>query len=366
VDTGGFLVKNSNDLGQGLSAILRDNESYYLLAYEPTNTARDGKFRKIQVRLRSRPHLRLRTRTGYFAPDDRRAAERGGDEDANARRERELAKALGSLFPLTDVPLRLAADFISLPPQGAQAVIKIHVDLHNVPFAHSGERYRADLEVAGAVYDEAGALVGSVAGERAELNLTTESYMRTVAEGLTLQRSVPLAPGSYQVRLAAREGTRSLLGSASQWIEIPDLDRQPLTLSSVFLLADMPLHAGGAPPAAGAAEGGAASSGDRSVADVQIEKTFGPGQGLHYVVHVYAPAGDSPPSVTLQAQVWQGKRLIGVTPRHDLPDSPQGRKWSERIGLDGFRPGDYELRVLATDPATGRTAERRVAFRIEA
>jgi hypothetical protein len=220
--------------------------------------------------------------------------------------------------------------------------------------------------VAGAVYDEAGALVGSVAGERAELNLTTESYMRTVAEGLTLQRSVPLAPGSYQVRLAAREGTRSLLGSASQWIEIPDLDRQPLTLSSVFLLADMPLQAGGAPPAAGAAEGGAASSGDRSVADVQIEKTFGPGQGLHYVVHVYAPAGDSPPSVTLQAQVWQGKRLIGVTPRHDLPDSPQGRKWSERIGLDGFRPGDYELRVLATDPATGRTAERRVAFRIEA
>jgi hypothetical protein len=39
VDTGGFMVKNSNDLGQGLGRILRDNEAYYLLAYEPTNTA---------------------------------------------------------------------------------------------------------------------------------------------------------------------------------------------------------------------------------------------------------------------------------------------------------------------------------------
>ena len=249
VDTGGFLVKNSNDLDQGLGRILRDNETYYLLAYEPTNSARDGHFRKIQVRLRCRPELKVRTRSGYFAPDERKAAAPGPESDPEARREREIAQALGSLFPLQDVPLRLAADFIALPPQGSQAVLKIHVDLRNVPFERKDDRYQADLEIAGAVYDESGTLVGDVAGERAALNLTAESYVRTVAEGLTLQKSVPLPPGYYQVRLAAREASRSLLGSVSRWIEIPDVDARPLTLSSVFLLADMPVEK---PPRRGA------------------------------------------------------------------------------------------------------------------
>ena len=362
VDTGGFLVKNSNDIGQGLGRILRDNETYYLLAYEPANTTRDGQFRKIQVRLRGRPELKVRTRSGYFAPDDRKAASGPNlDSDPEARREREIAQALGSLFPLQDVPLRLAADFIALPPQGSQAVLKIHVELKNVPFEHEDDRYRADLEIAGAVYDETGTLVGDVAGERAALNLTAESYVRTVAEGLTLQKSVPLPPGLYQVRLAAREASRSLLGSVSRWVEIPDVDARPLTLSSVFLLADMLVEAGPAPESTEQAK----SVPERAVADVQIDKSFGPGQGLHYAVHVYTPSTAPPGPVTLQAQIWQGKRLIGVTPKHELADAPVGRRWSERIALEAFAPGDYELRVVATGSAPAQKAERRVSFRVE-
>jgi VWFA-related protein len=371
VDTGGFLVKNSNDIGQGLGRILRDNDAYYLLAYEPTNTARDGQFRKIQVRLRGRPELRVRTRSGYFAPDDRRAA--GGDAAADpaARREREIAGALGSLFPLTDIPLRVAADFISLPPQGAQAVIKIHADLRNVPFQRSEDRYRADLEIAGAVYDEAGQLVGEVAGERAALNLTADTYVRTVAEGLNLQKSVPLAPGQYQVRLAAREESRALLGSASTWVEIPDTGARLMTLSSIFLLADAELPGG--PRAGDSGDAGDTGSearepvGPRRVMlDAQLDKSFRRGQGLHYVVHVYTPPDTLPTPVTLQAQVWRGRKLVGVTASHELPDAPGGRKWSERIATDAFEPGEYQLRVVATDPKSGRKVERAVVFRVEA
>ena len=70
-DTGGFLVDNSNDLRGGLREMLKDTETYYVLAYEPTNTKRDGGFRKIEVRLPGIRASRLRTRSGYFAPDDR-------------------------------------------------------------------------------------------------------------------------------------------------------------------------------------------------------------------------------------------------------------------------------------------------------
>jgi VWFA-related protein len=355
-DTGGFLVKNSNDLDEGLGRILRDNQAYYLLAYEPTNTARDGRFRKIQVRVRGRPELKVRTRSGYFAPDEKQAA--GIALDPEARREREMGQALGSLFPLPDLPLALSADFIAMPPQGPQAVLKIHVDLRNVPFQQNDGRYRAELEIVGAVYDEGGKLVGEIAGEKAALNLTPESYLSTIAEGMNLMRSVPLSPGQYQVRLAARESSRSLLGSASQWVDIPDIDAQPLTLSSVFLLADVPVKASpGAKPDAGQ---------ERALVDVQMEKVFRAGQGLHYVVQLYTPAQGRPGAVTLQAQVWRGSKLVGVTPKHELADTTGVRKWSERIALDAFAPGDYELRVVASDPGTGAKVERRVNFRVEA
>ena len=344
-DTGGFLVRNTNDLSQGLGRILRDNERYYLLAYEPTNAARDGRYRRIEVRLRDRPGLRVRTRSGYFAPDDRRAAATA--ETPEALREREIGQALGSLFPLEGVPMRMSADFIDLPPGGPQAVIRTQLDVSGVPFVPSGDRYAADLEIAGAVYDETGQLVGQVSGELAQLSLTEETYRKAMADGLTVQKTLALAPGRYQIRMAAREGTRSLLGSASRWIEIPDVTARPLTLSSVFLLAD-------AGPGAG------------DLTDVQVDRRLRPGQGLHYVVHVYASSpGALAAGATLQAQVWLGSKLVGVTPKHDLTPAPgeSTTKWSERIALDGFVTGAYELRVMAT--AGSEKAERRVSFIVE-
>lgn len=347
-DTGGFLVRDTNDLSAGFSRILRDNEAYYLLAYEPTNARRDGRFRKIEVRLRARPGLRARTRSGYFSPDDRQAA--AAAPDPEALREREIGQALGSLFPLEGVPMRMSADFIDLPPQGPQAVIRTHVDVSGVPFVPAGDRYAADLEIAGAVYDEAGELVGEVSGERARLSLTEETYRRATREGLVVQKTLPLAPGRYQVRMAAREATRSLLGSASGWVEIPDVSARPLTLSSVFLLAD-------------------AGEGAADLTDVQVDRRFRRGQGLHYVVHVYAAAPGGPEALgaTLQAQVWHAGRLVGVTAKHPLAAGPGGNaaKWSERIALSGFAPGAYELRVLVAGRDPGTSAQRRVLFQVE-
>src|SRR5499427_4117043 len=70
-DTGGTLFKNSNDLSLGLQRVLDANETYYVLAYEPSTPYRDGRFHKIEVRIADRPDLTVRTRKGYFAPSDK-------------------------------------------------------------------------------------------------------------------------------------------------------------------------------------------------------------------------------------------------------------------------------------------------------
>ena len=60
----------------GLGRMLADNDAFYLIAYEPTNAKRDGRFRKIELRLPRHPDLAVRTRAGYLAPDDRKRAPR--------------------------------------------------------------------------------------------------------------------------------------------------------------------------------------------------------------------------------------------------------------------------------------------------
>ena len=52
LDTGGFVVKNSNDLSGGITRVSSESRAYYLLGYNPTDLRRDGKFRRIEVKLR--------------------------------------------------------------------------------------------------------------------------------------------------------------------------------------------------------------------------------------------------------------------------------------------------------------------------
>jgi VWFA-related protein len=67
IDTGGFSVKNRNDLGQGLLRIDRESRGYYLIGYQPRNTRRDGKYRGIAVKVPRRDDVEVRARKGYYA-----------------------------------------------------------------------------------------------------------------------------------------------------------------------------------------------------------------------------------------------------------------------------------------------------------
>jgi VWFA-related protein len=64
--TGGFLIKNTNDLGEALDRVEDDADQFYTLVYSPSNRNYDGAFRKIKVELAERGY-RLRYRQGYWA-----------------------------------------------------------------------------------------------------------------------------------------------------------------------------------------------------------------------------------------------------------------------------------------------------------
>jgi VWFA-related protein len=354
-DTGGFLARSGNDLSVGLGRILGDSRLYYQFAYQPANAGRDGKFRRIEVKLRNRPGLRVRARRGYYAADKRTAA--AVPETAAARREREIAQGLHSLLPLDGIPMRLVADFVDLPPDGPRALVKAHVDVSRVGFERRIDHYTAELELAGAVYDEAGAVTAVIPGETSLLKLPSADYETLKRGGLLYEKAVTLRPGRYLVKLVARNPGSGLLGNAGVWVEVPDRNSRPLSLSGAFLKADNATLQPGEQAA---------------LEDVQVEKRFKRGQGLHYVVYVYrsdqAAAAAAPGEVVVQAQVWSGDKLMGVGPKHKVAfgaaDAPPPRV-AERIALEGLGAGVFELRLVAMNGVTGHKAVRRMPFTID-
>jgi VWFA-related protein len=368
-DSGGFLVRNANDLNAGLGRILKQSQFAYVLAYEPKNKKRDGGFRRIEVRLRSRPDFKVRARRGYFAPDDKKDAKakaasrsagaaepssEGAPESEEAARDRALFQALGSLFPLDGIPVRISADYVDLPPEGPRAVVKALVDVRNVGFEKKEQAYEADLEIAGALFDETGALVSEIAGERSRLKLPLENTQAYREQGLLYEKAIAVKPGRYEVRLVVRDARSSLLGSSRQEVEVFGREAMPLSLSSVFLSAD----------------DGKAEPGPTNLRDIQVEKQLRRGQGLHYLVYVYRPDGatGTPSDVVLQAQVWAGEKLQGVGPSHKVafPDTGSAfPRQAERIATDGLGPGTYELRLVASDRTSGDKAVGRASFTVE-
>ncbi len=348
-DTGGFLVQNTNDLHAGLTRMLDDTETYYVLAYAPTNAKRDGAFRRIEVRLPGLRDVKVRTRAGYFAPGDRRASSPSKTSKKPKDRSPESGEA-----PLPVIPVRLCADFVSVDRGVSEVIVSGHADATRLPFVRQGDHYKTVVEMVAAVHDEAGAVVTTLAPQRLSLDMTEAQRERLSREGIPYQKTATLAPGRYEVRLTVRAAGAGAAGMASQWVEIPDLTAERLTLSSLFLLR------------AGEAAGSAPS-----LVLSQARRHFRPEEGLYVQLYAYNPRRDASGAASL---AWQASILRGGVAAKTGALEPmtvgeaQGPPipHTSRIEVGSVEPGDYELEVTVTDQNAGEKATRRVGFTIDA
>lgn len=354
--TGGFMVRNTNDLATGLRRMLEDNETYYLLAYEPANTRRDGRFRRINVHLPRRPELTVRTRRGYFATDERKAAPSatapllaaaGGA--AAPLPAAEARAALSAPIAPGGIPVALSADYVDLPPAGPQVVVRARVDLARLRWEEVEGRHHVDVELLGGVFDARGQPVGAPFGRRADLDLAPPDFERARAAGIDYQQLVPLRPGRYEVRLLTRERRLAQQGGATQSVDVPDLAERKLTLSGLFLGRDAPT-AGAAP--------------------VSASRLFKRGDSVSFQFYVYNATLDErgKGDVVLQAQVWSAGKAVAASrlqpARLQMRDGVAVPE-TNVMSLEGMAPGAYELRVFVQDRKTNASTVRRVDFNID-
>ena len=374
-DTGGFLVVNTNDLNLGLQRILDDNETYYVLAYEPPESRRDGRFHKIDVRIADRPELKVRTRKGYLAPlakaksdqpapkvaqNQKEKSPEKAAQEAKAAKDAQIRSGLASLFPLREIPVEVSADFIDTSEQGPSAMINTHIDASALSFSPADDFQRDILDMTVVIFDERGKVVHSY-GNRFNFKMKSGTVEVAAKQGLSYRYAVPLKPGFYQARLAVREEETARLGSATSWVEIPDLSKKQLTLSSILLSVgeeSMP-----SPDGTGKEE-------PQTMRPSTAKRKFKRGGKIDFLTFAYnAKSEKNSPDVVIQSQVYAGSKLIYASPLNKIPSPAnadvQRLPYAARISLEGFDAGQYELRLMAIDRTAKISAYRRVNFTVE-
>jgi VWFA-related protein len=223
-DTGGKAFFDSNDFAPAFQRIQRDTSAYYVLGFRSSNLARDGRYRKLVIKL-NRTDAKLEYRPGYYAPADFRHSNK---ED----RERELEEELASDLPASDVAVYLKALYFRVDDTHFFIPISIAVPGSQIPFVKGGDRDKATLDVIGEVKDAAGRDIGDA---RDTVKLAIDTAQQVQRKTIQYSTGFTLPIGKYHLKFVVRENETGRMGSFEADIVVPDLRKSPLKLSSIVV-----------------------------------------------------------------------------------------------------------------------------------
>jgi VWFA-related protein len=229
-ETGGFAAVNRNDFDGAYERVVRENSVYYVLGYYPANERRDGRFRKIEVRVK-RPGLQVRSRKGYQAPRGKAPETKAAPNTSAAMRD-----ALNSPLPMTGVGMKVfAAPYKGGAAPNATVAIAVEIAAGDFKYAEKNGTFANDLELVFTAVDTKGKIHS---GDRNTINLAwkPENLERVKQRGFRVISSIDLPPGRYQLRVAAAE-QNGQSGSVLYDLEIPDFYKSPLTMSGLAITA---------------------------------------------------------------------------------------------------------------------------------
>jgi hypothetical protein len=218
-ETGGRSYLNANALDEGIDEALHQNSAYYLMGWRPEgDTQRQGRS-QIQVTVKDRPDLRVRTRRHYFDPGTLQSTKSVRAPAASS--EDDLKLALGSLYPRRDVPTSVAAIVDHTLRNGPVLNVSMKIDSRLLTFESTGGKDFAVVDVLGAAIDDRGVC----STFRQKLDIPREALAADPFVKWT--QALRLPPGLYQVRVAVRDRQSGRTGSAMLWVEITRLELTP-------------------------------------------------------------------------------------------------------------------------------------------
>ena len=352
-DTGGRAFLDSNDFSQVFKRVQQDTATYYILGYRSTNTARDGKYRRIAVKI-NRPGLKFDYRHGYYAPAD---FKHSTQED----RERQLEEELASELPATDLPVYLSAGYFRLADNKFYVPISLMVPGSEIPFTRSSDKDKATLDILGLVTDDAKRPVDQM---RDTVKVAVSSSTEVRRKNVQYDSGFTLPSGKYHLKFVLRENQTGRIGSFETDINIPDLKNAPLKMSTVLVSNQV------APAGKRKTENPLVRDGSELIPSVT--HVFSSGQHLYLYYEVYEPAKGKAQSESAGTKIltsvafFSGKTKAYETPlvETDKINAPERHAavFQLDVPLTQLKPGFYTCQVNVIDDTRGNFLFPRLAL----
>jgi VWFA-related protein len=350
-DTGGHAFLDTNDFHPAFEQIKEDTSFYYLLGYRSTNSARDGKFRRITVRV-AQPGVKIDFRRGYYAPAD---FEHSTRED----RERQLQEELQSDLPSTDFPVYLSTGYFRMSENRFFVPASVVVPGSQIPFTRSGEEDRATLDILAVARDQAGRPYGTL---RQTIKVGVNASQEVQRKNVQYDGGFLLPSGRYRLKFVVRENQTGRMGSFETDLSIPDLKAAPVKISSIVVANQkQPAKQKNNPLVR-----------DGSEIIPNVTHVFSSSQHLYLYYEVYEPgrpaddADRSAARLLTSVAFYSGGVKVYETPlveanQVNIPDR-HATGFEVDVPLTQLRPGFYTCQINIVDDASGKFIFPRLAL----
>ena len=364
-DTGGKAFFDSNDFAPAFQQVQHDTEAYYILGFRSTNTARDGSYRRLTIKL-NRSDVKLEYRPGYYAPADYKHQKA---ED----REQALMEQMRSTLPATDVAVYLEALYFRLSDNRFFVPVSLIVPGSQIPFLKNGDKDKANIDIMGEVKNAEGIIVGNV---RDTVKLALDQSQQVERKNIQYTTGFTLAPGRYHLKFVVRENQTGAMGSFEADVQVPDLKKMPLKMSSIVLSSQRT-------PDTKRSDDPLVRDGMEWVPNVP--HVFRQDQHLYFLYEVYDPAREkgavAPPAspglerrpsgqvrVLTSIEFMRGGVKVYETPlvAADSINTPDRNAVSFQfdVPLSQLKPGTYICQVNVIDDAGGSFRFPRMALMV--
>ncbi|HEY6243585.1 MAG TPA: VWA domain-containing protein [Pyrinomonadaceae bacterium] len=358
--TGGLTFKNNNDIFGGLKKVIEDQEGYYLIGYRPDDSTFDrvngrARFHHISLKVKRAGKYNVRMRTGFYGVSDESRTVAAAQTP-----QQQIVGALLSPFTSSGVHLRLTSLFVN-DVQGSTMRSLLHIDARDLEFTKEPDGvHKTVFDFIAIAFGDNGQVIEQF-GYTQTVKIKDESFARALNNGFTYSLSIPIKKaGAYQLRTALRDQSSSRVGSATQFIQVPDIKKNKLQLSGLLIKGlTMEAYLKGA---------GLQPENDQNQSTVDPDalpnsspavRQFKTGMALVYALAIYnaqIEKATGKPNLKIQVRVFKnGQQLFAGK---EMPYDSSGQKDFKRLDAGGgislgtsMSPGEYVLQIIVTDMA---------------
>jgi len=371
-ETGGKAFLDSNDITAGITQAQEGMGSYYLLGYYSSNNAKDGKYRRITVKLNNKiAGAKLEHRPGYYA-DKVWAKLNSQDKD------QQLKEALAAGDPDTDLPLALQIDYFRVGPTAYFVPVSIKIPGSVVALAAKGGASVTQFDFLGQIQDERHATVGNVR-DFIRIQLDQDKALTAGRKSFQYDAGFTLEPGKYQMKFVVRENITGKMGTFQTKFTVPDLsaDTSGLKTSTIIWSSQREKVTAAVGSAARATRKELTANplivGDEKVIP-NITKVFRRSQNLYVNFDVYDarpdPADGRARRVKVSMSLFNKKGAkafeIGPLSATQLVETrPEAVPVQFQVPLKDLAPGRYECQINVVDEVGRKFAFPRAPLVIQ-